>query len=880
MSGLNPPPFDGLASGPDPWDVVVKVKYGDTLKRFNGYVNGTHFTLNLSALRSKIASAFKFGSDADFILTYTDDDGDVVMLDDDEDLHDAAIHQKLNPLRISVQLKNSDIGVSPTDRQDPNPAPLRATIQDPLAQIKSVIDEALKPLSEPLRSTAREDPLAHLKSAVEESMKAIHEPIPESLAKLSREVLDAAPPQLAELIKPFVNLITSTNSSLSAGHAHSPSGSSSGVQEAQVGLKANVQPKVEARDSRPLKARNPGSTETGGLKSVLVDAPAAVSSEASQGQRESLYPFVEELVFTTNSGGNRSGCKGMNDAQSKGKSVMPSAAPLAPPTVPDFTAPFYAYGNHKGKSVTPSAAPLAPPTVPDFTAPFNAYGNEWSQARRWADEWSQPRSIWQPEANAKPSSDPRWRIPMHKVPHPSPPVPHAPLGYGHCPRFPYPGRLLSTGRRFGDHGNYSEDLSRTSHRWIQCDGCGVQPIVGPRFKSNVKEDYDLCDTCFRRMGSEVEYTRIDKPILPHKLSRDPNLCRKIHSRGSMKSKREKLESRFILDVTVLDGTVMPPSSPFTKIWRMHNNGSIIWPLGTQLIWVGGDQFALQTSVPLEIPLNGFPVDQEMDVAVDFVAPARPGRYISYWRLASPSGQKFGQRVWVHIQVEDPSFVTDNRTTAIDLNLPQEGNISDTTNLIDVNIEPVDQVLGEHVKSTEVELLQPLIYNEANEPKESASAPASAPLYPLVDVPSSSAGAATSVPSVHVFAPEIIPRTVTTPADVPTSSLTSIPVSVAVPATTPVDADIDSLKEEKLLQELEEMGFKQVDLNKEILRQNKYNLEQSVDDLCGVNEWDPLLAELNEMGFDDRETNKELLVKNGGSIKRAVMDLIAREKKDK
>jgi next-to-BRCA1 protein 1 len=68
----------------------------------------------------------------------------------------------------------------------------------------------------------------------------------------------------------------------------------------------------------------------------------------------------------------------------------------------------------------------------------------------------------------------------------------------------------------------------------------------------------------------------------------------------MKPKREKLESRFILDVTVPDGTLMPPSSPFTKIWRMHNNGSIMWPLGTQLIWVGGDQFALQTSVPLEV----------------------------------------------------------------------------------------------------------------------------------------------------------------------------------------------------------------------------------------------------------------------------------------
>ncbi|VAI58000.1 unnamed protein product [Triticum turgidum subsp. durum] len=793
MSGLSAPPFDGLASGPDPWDVVVKVKYGDTLKRFNGYVNGTHFTLNLSALRSKIASAFKLAPDADFILTYTDEDGDVVMLDDDEDLHDAAIHQKLNPLRINVQLKNSHAGASHINRQDSSPKPLGATTQDPLAQIKSVIDEALKPISEPLRSTAREDPLAHLKSALDEAMKSIHEPVPESLAKLSREVLDAAPPQLTDLIKPFVNLITSTNSSQSAGNA----------------------------ESSPV---------------------------------------------SSNSGGNSSGCKDMTDAQSKGKSVMPSAEPLARSTVPSFR-----------------------PSHP------NASGNEWFQPRRSVDGWSQPRSIWQPETNVKPASDPGWRVPMYKAPHPSPPVPHAPLGYGHSPQFPYPGRLLSAGRLYGNLGNNSERSPRVSHRWIQCDGCGVQPIVGPRYKSNVKEDYDLCDTCFRRMGSEIEYTRIDKPILPHKLSQDPNLCRKIHSRASMKSKREKLESRFILDVTVLDGTLMSPSSPFTKIWRMHNNGSIMWPLGTQLIWVGGDQFALQTSVPLEIPLNGFPVDQEMDVAVDFVAPARPGRYISYWRLASPSGQKFGQRVWVHIQVEDPSFVSDNKTAAVNLNqpqesnvtntssLPQESNMTNTSNLIDVNIEPANQVLDEHVNGTRMELLEPLIYREAAEPEKSSSAFSAAPPYPIVDVPSSSENAAVFVPSVDVLAAEVIPRpAATTPADVPTSSLTSIPVDLPVAATTPVDAplDIDSLTEEKLLQELEEMGFKQVDLNKEILRQNKYNLEQSVDDLCGVNEWDPLLAELNEMGFDDRETNKELLAKNGGSIKRAVMDLIAREKKDK
>lgn len=94
--------------------------------------------------------------------------------------------------------------------------------------------------------------------------------------------------------------------------------------------------------------------------------------------------------------------------------------------------------------------------------------------------------------------------------------------------------------------------------------------------------------------------------------------------------------------------------------------------------------------------------------------------------------------------------------------------------------------------------------------------------------------------------------------------------VAAPiATSPVQtfSEVDT-KERTLLKELEEMGFKQVDLNKEILRRNAYDLEQSVDELCDVqkellrtnedmeqsvdelsgisDEWDTILVELQEM----------------------------------
>jgi next to BRCA1 gene 1 protein len=208
--------------------LIFQVKYGDTLKRFYGCANGSHFDMNLSALRARIDTAFKFGPDVDFVLTYTDEDGDIVMLDDDDDLRDAALRQRLNPLRITVQLKKNQ----PTEKKDTS-APVKSAAQDPLSQLMSAI-EGLKPV--------QEDSLAHIKSAIGEAIKSIPEPIPDALAKLSHEILDAAPPPLAELMKPFAQLMAPNNNGNGPSDVHAKGSSSS--SSAQVPAEAKNEPKV------------------------------------------------------------------------------------------------------------------------------------------------------------------------------------------------------------------------------------------------------------------------------------------------------------------------------------------------------------------------------------------------------------------------------------------------------------------------------------------------------------------------------------------------------------------------------------------------------------------------------------------------------------
>lgn len=186
--------------------------------------------------------------------------------------------------------------------------------------------------------------------------------------------------------------------------------------------------------------------------------------------------------------------------------------------------------------------------------------------------------------------------------------------------------------------------------------------------------------------------------------------------------------------------------------------------------------------------------------------------------------------------------------SLNLNLPPVG--SKGPEITGVNVQP----------AIDGELLQPCNSNTATEPIEpvvdeqpkkdhdlnfpindallvghgiSSSATPEAVLYPIVDL----SEVALAVPTQ---APSNAPAAASHEQSPTPTAPTLVPSKVVVAPT------LDQGVEESLLKELEEMGFKQVDLNKEILRINEYNLEQSVDHLCGVSEWDPMLEELQEM----------------------------------
>ncbi|KAG8082363.1 hypothetical protein GUJ93_ZPchr0014g47553 [Zizania palustris] len=789
-----PPPLPGLVpKREDARDLVIKVKYGGTLKRFNACVNGPHFDHNLAALRSKIASAFKFSLDVEFTLTYTDEDGDVVMLDDDNDLGDAAIRQKLNPLRINVELKSSRADAPQTKQQ------------------------ALNSISQ--MSTDLEDQSAQLKLAIDEALKFIPEQVPIVLAKLSHDLRSKAvssTPSLTELLDWFAKLITpKSNMQSPNGSADGSSGSSNGRQQTMGKLNIkNESELMTVTASEPLDMQDSGSSKTLGLKGVLVEDIKAKVEHASG------YPLVEEPLISTSSGGGKIDHKGCADAQSKGKSAISSAWP-----------PFATIGHG-----TPTLHSAPAPNV------AKVLRNEHFLSDHSYESFG---------PNGKTNCG------FNSVFPPPPPFPHYPLQslragrninggcyYPPCtyeyspskadklssvsPYKHYSEGICSFGSPYGDLSD--KHKSTPQHTLHKCDGCGVTPIAGSRDKSNIKDDCELCRACFSRMGNETEYTQIDRPTLANRNLRDTN---------------KLLECLFVKDVSVPDGTIMAPATPFTKIWRMHNNGSTMWPFGTQLVWVGGDLFACHSSVKLGISVDGFPIDQEIDIGVDFVAPAKPGSYISYWRLASPTGQMFGQQVWVLIQVEHPVQTSSNKQATINLNLPPMGSSTEWKPFFDTNVDPRD-IMYQYPGSTISDNFECFSFYESTKPKESEFVPSDVSSVPTafepVQVPmtdgfTSSTGAETASMPAGLPAPEALPMPKpvivrpSLPAPAPVTVTTAAPVAaaiapVSVPSATSAaasmstaplpDAFITAL-EGKLLRKLKHMGFSRDDLNKEVLR---------------------------------------------------------------
>lgn len=109
-----------------------------------------------------------------------------------------------------------------------------------------------------------------------------------------------------------------------------------------------------------------------------------------------------------------------------------------------------------------------------------------------------------------------------------------------------------------------------------------------------------------------------------------------------------VNSRFVADVTIPDGTTFTPNAVFTKTWRVLNNGNCAWENFT-LVFVSGTQMAANGIYP--VPST--PPGGTADLVVPMTAPSNYGAYSGNWKMRDAAGQLFGTQLTVVINVPSP-----------------------------------------------------------------------------------------------------------------------------------------------------------------------------------------------------------------------------------
>ncbi|MDX1414785.1 MAG: transporter substrate-binding domain-containing protein [Candidatus Promineifilaceae bacterium] len=120
--------------------------------------------------------------------------------------------------------------------------------------------------------------------------------------------------------------------------------------------------------------------------------------------------------------------------------------------------------------------------------------------------------------------------------------------------------------------------------------------------------------------------------------------------------------RFVMDLNLDDDNmknppVVPPSQAFKKGWRIQNTGTCTWNSGYRLTYDGGNSAASSMGGQPTAIVGTVAPGAQYDIWVDLVAPAVPGVYQGFWVLRNTQDQKFGDRIWVGIQVPKPPTVT-------------------------------------------------------------------------------------------------------------------------------------------------------------------------------------------------------------------------------
>lgn len=113
-----------------------------------------------------------------------------------------------------------------------------------------------------------------------------------------------------------------------------------------------------------------------------------------------------------------------------------------------------------------------------------------------------------------------------------------------------------------------------------------------------------------------------------------------------------LESDYVADVTIPDGTPVEAGSTFVKTWRLRNSGTCAWNSDYRLLQVSGQGLRAAGAVTLPNVAPGQTADISVTLSLSLETPLGSTQ-TAVFQIEAPNGQLFGARPYVEVVVAGP-----------------------------------------------------------------------------------------------------------------------------------------------------------------------------------------------------------------------------------
>ncbi|OAA57708.1 ZZ type zinc finger domain protein [Cordyceps fumosorosea ARSEF 2679] len=195
------------------------------------------------------------------------------------------------------------------------------------------------------------------------------------------------------------------------------------------------------------------------------------------------------------------------------------------------------------------------------------------------------------------------------------------------------------------------------------DGRQLQPM-GDRFETHSQPSTNTNSVNPVQTVVDVKPEEPEETIKPEVKTEEPLVqlddIPQTKEEAQKTIQEEQLKACFVRE-SVSDGTIYGLNHVFEQTWTLRNDGNVPWPAGCVVKFSGGDYMGhvdsthptgisdLVSASQSTVCYSQLAPGQEFQFTVLLRTPTRAGKFISYWRLCTEDGYRFGERMWCEVQ---------------------------------------------------------------------------------------------------------------------------------------------------------------------------------------------------------------------------------------